>query len=378
MSDVCVGDGLQLSAVNGTITSVFWDGWVSGGPSRTINEKTVTVTKGAAGTSDTLPDSTVTLVKSVVQSSTTYVEVTDYTVTTDSINWSPAGAEPAEGSTYTVTYTFTGQFEVINNGYGVNINSTGATIPTSWPIRNVSITGTVEGHSLDAIRIRALRTNNIRLSGLELNTNVARNTGRGGILISQGRNILIDNYVIDGWENAQYGIAVRTDPVGAPGIGVTDDINIGKGRIKNCRWYGDSFSGIPGIGLQVVGTATNVVIDGCNARDNPINDVARGSAFHSFPTVVRDSPGVNPTRYTATWNPGTISGNGVAERIVSAPGVALGDFIENASFGLFLPSNVSLQVQVSIDNIVARLHNKGGGSVTIGSGTLRVDVLRNY
>jgi hypothetical protein len=184
--------------------------------------------------------------------------------------------------------------------------------------------------------------------------------------------------VIDGLENAQYGIRVTTDPAGAPGIGVTDDINIGKGRIKNCRWYGDSSSGIPGIGLQVVSTATNVVIDGCNARDNPTNIIARAASGNLFPTIVRSSPGVDPTRYTQTWNPGTISGNGVAELIVSAPGVVLGDFIENASFGLFLPSNVSLQVQVSTDNIVARLHNKGGGSVTIGSGTLRVDVLRNY
>lgn len=70
-------------------------------------QKTVSVVHGNfSGAIDSLPDSPITSIVSVVQGGTTYVATTDFTLTSDSVNWSPAGAEPAPGSTYSVTYRY--------------------------------------------------------------------------------------------------------------------------------------------------------------------------------------------------------------------------------------------------------------------------------
>ncbi len=49
---------------------------------------------------------TILSIVSVVQGATTYVVSTDYALGTNTVDWSPAGAEPATGSFYTVTYTY--------------------------------------------------------------------------------------------------------------------------------------------------------------------------------------------------------------------------------------------------------------------------------
>ncbi|CDN54762.1 TmpG [Neorhizobium galegae bv. officinalis bv. officinalis str. HAMBI 1141] len=70
-------------------------------------EKTVTLTRGAiANGSDGLPDSSVISVSAVVQGGTTYVAATSYNLVANAIDWAPAGAEPAAGSTYNVTYRY--------------------------------------------------------------------------------------------------------------------------------------------------------------------------------------------------------------------------------------------------------------------------------
>ena len=70
-------------------------------------EKTANVTHSAySGGTDTLPDTTVVEVLEVKQGGTTYVVGSDYNVAGGAINWSPAGAEPAPGSSYSVTYRY--------------------------------------------------------------------------------------------------------------------------------------------------------------------------------------------------------------------------------------------------------------------------------
>lgn len=72
--------------------------------------QTVEVTKGSAGGTDLIPVPLLYDVVSVTQGGTTYTPTTDYTFQKNFngcsawINWSPAGAEPTVGSTYTVTY----------------------------------------------------------------------------------------------------------------------------------------------------------------------------------------------------------------------------------------------------------------------------------
>jgi hypothetical protein len=70
-------------------------------------EKTVTVTRGPfSGGADLLPDNSVLSIQSVTQGGTTYVQGTDYVLSGDSVSWALAGAEPAPGSSYTVTYRY--------------------------------------------------------------------------------------------------------------------------------------------------------------------------------------------------------------------------------------------------------------------------------
>lgn len=70
-------------------------------------QKTVTLTHGGfTGAQDPLPDTSVLQIISVVQGGTTYVNNTDYKLTAGKVDWSLAGAEPATGSTYNVTYQY--------------------------------------------------------------------------------------------------------------------------------------------------------------------------------------------------------------------------------------------------------------------------------
>lgn len=70
-------------------------------------EKTATVTRGAivAG-ADGLPDTSVIQIIEVKQGGTTYVAGTDYNRVNNSVDWAPAGAEPAVGTSYTVKYRY--------------------------------------------------------------------------------------------------------------------------------------------------------------------------------------------------------------------------------------------------------------------------------
>jgi hypothetical protein len=74
---------------------------------RITTEKTVSVVHaGFTGASDPLPDNSVLSIVSVTQDSVTYAQNTDYRLTSGQVDWSPAGAEPAPGSTYSVTYRY--------------------------------------------------------------------------------------------------------------------------------------------------------------------------------------------------------------------------------------------------------------------------------
>lgn len=74
---------------------------------RVTLQKTVSLVHGAyAGASDSLPDTSVMSLVKVKQGDTVYETGNDYKKNGDKVDWSPAGAEPDPGSTYTVTYTY--------------------------------------------------------------------------------------------------------------------------------------------------------------------------------------------------------------------------------------------------------------------------------
>lgn len=86
-------------------------------------ERTVLITHGAfVGVSDPLPDPGVIAILAVEQGGTTFTEGDDYTLSSGAVNWSPAGAEPATGSTYSVTYRHIKSVEPIDpdaTGFGI-------------------------------------------------------------------------------------------------------------------------------------------------------------------------------------------------------------------------------------------------------------------
>lgn len=70
-------------------------------------QKTVSMVHGVfTGAQDQLPDTSVLSIISVSQGATTYAAGTDYQLTAGKVDWSPAGAEPSPGSTYSVTYRY--------------------------------------------------------------------------------------------------------------------------------------------------------------------------------------------------------------------------------------------------------------------------------
>lgn len=74
---------------------------------RITSQKTVTMTHGAySGAQDALPDTSILSIISVSQGGTTYINGTDYKLTSGKVDWSLSGAEPATGSTYSVTYQY--------------------------------------------------------------------------------------------------------------------------------------------------------------------------------------------------------------------------------------------------------------------------------
>ena len=122
-------------------------------PLATINdvvitkEVTVTLTHGSfSGALDQLPDTSVLSIQSVVQGATTYSAGTDYNLTADQVDWSPSGAEPAPGSTYTVTYRFltsitatnidpdTGDFDIVDA-----VASTLVLVDYSWKMPRIDV-----------------------------------------------------------------------------------------------------------------------------------------------------------------------------------------------------------------------------------------------
>ncbi|WP_425086988.1 DUF4815 domain-containing protein [Stappia sp.] len=70
-------------------------------------EVTETVTHGpSAGAIDGLANTSVTALVEVTQGGTTYAAGTDFVLNADRVDWTPGGAEPAPGSSYTVTYRY--------------------------------------------------------------------------------------------------------------------------------------------------------------------------------------------------------------------------------------------------------------------------------
>lgn len=104
---------------------------------------TQTLTHGAfTGAIDQLPDPSVLSIVSVVQGGTTYTSPASYIFANNALDWSPGGAEPAPGSTYTVTYDHVVQVTPLAVGtdtikVGTALNGTTLYVDYSWKVPRV-------------------------------------------------------------------------------------------------------------------------------------------------------------------------------------------------------------------------------------------------
>lgn len=74
---------------------------------RITRRKSAQVVHGSfVGAADPLPDASVVQINSVTQGGTTYKKDIDYKLTAGQIDWSPSGAEPTPGSTYSASYDY--------------------------------------------------------------------------------------------------------------------------------------------------------------------------------------------------------------------------------------------------------------------------------
>lgn len=113
-------------------------------------EKTVTLTHGGfTGAQDPLPDTSVLSIISVVQGGTTYVQNTDYKLTAGKVDWSLTGAEPATGSSYTVTYRY------ITNVTPTAVDETGFTVTGAVAGTLVQVTYNAKLPRIDRLAIKA-------------------------------------------------------------------------------------------------------------------------------------------------------------------------------------------------------------------------------
>lgn len=79
---------------------------------------------------------------------------------------------------------------------------------------------------------------------------------------------------------------------------------------------------------------------------------------------------------SATWNPGAIGDGNEEAKEITVTGAALADYVLCVSFSLDV-SDLQLTADVTAANTVtAVLSNSTGGSVNLGSGTLRVIVMK--
>ena len=79
---------------------------------------------------------------------------------------------------------------------------------------------------------------------------------------------------------------------------------------------------------------------------------------------------------TDTWDPGSVAAGGQVTKDITVPGAALGDFVLK-SFSLDV-EDLKLSADVTAANTVtAILSNLTGAAVDLGSGTLKVLVLKS-
>ena len=127
---------------------------------------TETVSRGmTANGSDALARSGASAIISVVQGMTTYIPTTDYVLSGSSVSWAAGGAEPAGGSTYSVTYNFTYSIPVgtvdfddttitveDQSGVGTLVNGGAASVDYSYKLKRIDLIEMTEGGAIRRIK----------------------------------------------------------------------------------------------------------------------------------------------------------------------------------------------------------------------------------
>lgn len=119
-----------------------------------------------------------------------------------------------------------------------------------------------------------------------------------------------------------------------------------------------------------------VVQEDLNVGTGSVNVTAPGGGSLASTQIGVHSLGVGQAATTTTWDPGSIASGSEEVKEVTVSGAALGDFVL-VSFSLDV-ADLTLTAQVTAANTVtAQLSNNTGAAVNLGSGTLKVLVLKS-
>lgn len=118
---------------------------------RITAQRTVTLTHGAfGGAKDPLPENSVQSIIEVRQGATVFVQGVDFQLTNNSVDWSLAGAEPAPGSTYQVTFRFLTDIVTITGKDDTGFTLDGAVTGSLFTVDYTFALGRVDSMVVDA------------------------------------------------------------------------------------------------------------------------------------------------------------------------------------------------------------------------------------
>lgn len=197
------------------------------------------------------------------------------------------------------------------------------------------------------------------------------NTGSSGVVFSYTNGgLIVGNHVnANGNNAASVGIQVvlSSDVLCSSNhvLNLTNGYGITINTCTNVCASGNRANDISSSNFRCVGTNSGCSIINNSADDTSVTIDATTICYGNSWQVLSGS---------ATYDPASLSDGTGATTTVTVTGAALGDYVENVSFGVDL-QGVMLTAYVSAPNTVAvRFQNETGGPIDLASSTLKVRV----
>ena len=169
-----------------------------------------------------------------------------------------------------------------------------------------------------------------------------------------------------------YTLILDSDGDSSLGGGTDDIAKLTLGGFLAFQFDGTAASSVNGLIFASTATGTYPTITATGDTNVGINLVPGGSGTININGNILAGDIVNAS---TTWDPGSLDDGQSESKDVTATGVALGDLVIGVSFSLDVV-DLNLEAQVTAtDTVTCRITNHTGGTVNLGSGTVKVKVL---